>query len=63
MRFPDVYGSTTGRKSVKHWPSLNKFPPNTHNMNKQQISILWVVALIIDTATLVALCVGIGLIW
>jgi|Laugrefa1bdmlbdn_1035148.scaffolds.fasta_scaffold24467_3 hypothetical protein len=32
-------------------------------MNKQQISILWVVALIIDTATLVALCVGIGLIW
>lgn len=32
-------------------------------MNKAQIGILWIVALVIDTATLVALCVTIGLIW
>jgi hypothetical protein len=31
-------------------------------MNKQQIGTLWVVALIIDTATLVALCVIVGLV-
>jgi hypothetical protein len=32
-------------------------------MNKAQIGILWVVALVIDTAILVALCVTVGLIW
>lgn len=32
-------------------------------MNKQQIGTLWVVAIIIDTAILVALCVTVGLIW
>jgi hypothetical protein len=31
-------------------------------MNKQQIGTLWVVALIIDTAILVALCVIVGLV-
>jgi hypothetical protein len=31
-------------------------------MNKQQIGTLWVVALIIDTAILVALCVVVGLV-
>lgn len=32
-------------------------------MNKQQIGTLWVVALIIDTAILVALCVIVGLVF
>lgn len=32
-------------------------------MNKQQIGTLWVVALVIDTAALIALCVTIGLLW
>jgi hypothetical protein len=32
-------------------------------MNKAQIGILWIVALAIDTAILMALCVTIGLIW
>jgi hypothetical protein len=32
-------------------------------MNKQQIGTLWVVALIIDTAILVALCVIVGLVY
>jgi hypothetical protein len=36
--------------------------PN-HNMNKQQIGTLWVVALVLDTAFLIALCVTIGLLW
>lgn len=32
-------------------------------MNKSNIGILWVVAIIIDTAILVALCVTVGLVW
>jgi hypothetical protein len=36
--------------------------PN-NNMNKQQIGTLWVVALVLDTAFLIALCVTIGLLW
>ena len=32
-------------------------------MNKYTISTLWVVAIIIDVAILVALCVTVGLLW
>jgi hypothetical protein len=32
-------------------------------MNIKQIGTLWVVALVIDMVTLVALCVTIGLLW
>jgi hypothetical protein len=32
-------------------------------MNKHQIGTLWVVATIIDTAVLIALCVTVGLLW
>ena len=32
-------------------------------MDKQQIGTLWVVATIIDTAILIALCVTVGLVW
>ena len=32
-------------------------------MNNKQLGTLWVVALILDTAFLIALCVTIGLLW
>lgn len=55
-----------GRKSVFE-PSLTTFTrrkaQTTQHMNKAQIGTLWVVAIIIDTAILVALCVTVGLIW
>ena len=32
-------------------------------MNNKQLGTLWVVALVLDTAFLIALCVTIGLLW
>ena len=51
---------TTSQHFVHQIPTTNQ---TTNNMNKHQIGTLWVVATIIDTAILIALCVTVGLVW
>jgi len=58
---------TINQQFVHQIPTTNHRPnghnQQTTNMNKYQIGILWVVAIVIDIAILVALCVTIGLVW
>ena len=57
LQFP-LYNQPTLRTSDTN--TTNNQP---NNMNKNQIGTLWVVATIIDTAMLIALCVTVGLLW